>query len=222
MSQKDESDENHNQSKTKCPFCAFIFWNWHIKRHLQQHLLWDQRQNATQNDYQTIVPPDAPRTLYNLHQPNVELPNHGHPASKSWCPQSSSESADSSEDENASESYGNESDNSQDETDMFGEERAMSVDAYINNLTEKYDPQRVMKFLSWAPRSLTPIEKECVRFLRCLSFGAGTSRAHSQEWLHYVRDFGGALSDSSSLFIGNVTPYDDLAKPTKPPHLYIA
>jgi len=99
----------------------------------------------------------------------------------------------------------------------------MSVEAYINNLTEKYDPQRVMQFLSWAPRSLTPIEKECVRFLRCLSFGAGTSRAHSQEWLHHLRDLGGTLFDSSSLFIVAETPYDDLAKPTNnPQHLYIA
>ena len=203
--------------KTKCPFCASIFWNWHIKRHIQQHLLCQHRSNATQNDCQTVVAPDAPRTLYNLDQPYVELPHHGHPAYQSdWGPQSSSESADSSGDEDDAESDGNESDNNQDETDMFGEERAMSVEAYINNLTEKYDPQRVMKFLSWAPRSLTPIEKECVRFLRCLSFGAGTSRAHSQEWLHYLRDLGGTLFDSSSLFIANETPYDGV-----PPHVYL-
>jgi hypothetical protein len=143
MSQQDNSG-NKNQSKTKCPFCGSAIWNWHIKRHVQQHFLLQHPLNATQNDYQTLIAPDATRTFNNLVQPYVHLPHHGYPSSHNWCPQSSSESVDSSADEDDAESYGNDSDNSQDETDMFGDERAMSVEAYINNLTENYDPKRVM------------------------------------------------------------------------------
>ena len=55
-----------------------------------------------------------------------------------------------------------------------------------------YDPKRVLKYMSWArhPR-LTPIQQEAIRFLRCASFGHGSSKAHANAWLAYQRAFGG-------------------------------
>ena len=55
----------------------------------------------------------------------------------------------------------------------------------------KYDAKRVLKYLSWTRRPLTPLEHEAIKFLRCASFGHGLSKAHANEWLAYERDFGG-------------------------------
>jgi hypothetical protein len=56
----------------------------------------------------------------------------------------------------------------------------------------KYDPKRILKYLSWVRQPpLTPIQEEAIRFLRCASFGHGSSKAHANEWLGYQRAFGG-------------------------------
>jgi len=132
-------------------------------------------------------------TLSPVQPPAVITPSQESSASVSLLDQPPySYSWDEDEDNSETDSEeGNEE--SQDEADMFADEIDMTVADYINNLTDKYDPKRVLKYLSWSPPPLTMMEKESIRFLRCLSFGAGTSRAHSQEWLDYIRDLGGKL-----------------------------
>jgi hypothetical protein len=65
----------------------------------------------------------------------------------------------------------------------------MTDDTFKTNI--KYDAKRVLKYLSWTRRPLTPLEHEAIKFLRCASFGHGLSKAHANEWLAYEREFGG-------------------------------
>jgi hypothetical protein len=108
--------------------------------------------------------------------------------------ESSSSSADTGDDET---NEGNDSDciNSGDDED---DEAEKTVEDYIREMTDdalkthiKYDAKRVLKYLSWTRRPLTPLEHEAIKFLRCASFGHGLSKAHANEWLAYERDFGG-------------------------------
>jgi hypothetical protein len=121
-------------------------------------------------------------------------PHHSDPyqfqdnASLSWDTLSC-DSADTQEDNEVANSEDEDNDDSdgKDGTDcdacddMFGDQTDITVASYITSLSDKYDPKRVLKYLSWSPRPLTIIEQESIRFLRRLSFGAGLSRAHSQE-----------------------------------------
>ena len=108
--------------------------------------------------------------------------------------ESSSSSADTNDEET---DEGNDSDcnNSGDDED---DEAEKTVEDYIREMTDdtfktniKYDAKRVLKYLSWTRRPLTPIELEAIKFLRCASFGHGLSKAHANEWLAYEREFGG-------------------------------
>jgi len=85
------------------------------------------------------------------------------------------------------------------EDDNDEDEAEKTVEDYIREMTDEtfrteigYDPKRVLKYMSWArhPR-LTPIQQEAIRFLRCASFGHGSSKAHANAWLAYQRAFGG-------------------------------
>jgi hypothetical protein len=120
---------------------------------------------------------------------------------RKFCSQAATAVSSSSSDSDSDESNeGNTSDNGwhEDEQpnylfqDVSEEGRLMSFNAHINALPEdKYDPERVLQYLSWSPRPLTQVETEVVRFLRNCPFGEGMSKAHTKELLHYVRGVGG-------------------------------
>jgi hypothetical protein len=191
-----ENSSNNDQSKTNCPLCGGVFWNWHIKRHLQDHLNFQRPQNQHENNLQANFGNYNAGELQN-HLPHV-MPSTRTDSSSSfaWSPpwNSNSHDYDSSESGHDSQDSGSCSQDTEDENDMFDDERHISVDTYIKKLSEeKYDPQRVLKYLSWSPRPLSIVEQEAVRFLRNLAFGTGTSRAHSKEWLLYIRDLGGTI-----------------------------
>jgi len=191
---------NNNQSKTNCPFCGRVFWNWHIKRHLQWHLNLQRAQNQHENNLQANCGNNNACELQNHLQHDMPCNSRADSSSSfAWSPpwNSNSHDYDSSETGHDSEDSDSCSQDTEDENDMFDDERHISVDTYIKTLSdEKYDPQRVLKYLSWSPRPLSIVEQEAVRFLRNLAFGTGTSRAHSKEWLLYIRDLGGTIQNN--------------------------
>ncbi len=194
LSQKENSSKN-NQSKTNCPFCGRVFWNWHIKRHIQGHLHLQRAQSQHENNRQDHFGNNNAGDLQNHLLHSLQSSRQESSSPFAWSPPWSSNSSeyDSSENGHDSEDNGNFSEDTEDENDMFDDERHISVDTYIQTLTKNYDPQRVLKYLSWTPRPLSIVEQEAVRFLRNLAFGTGTSRAHFKEWLHYIRDLGGTI-----------------------------
>ena len=78
-----------------------------------------------------------------------------------------------------------------DNDDMFAEEAQLTVEDYIRGLSPEYNPKRVLEYLSWRKRVLSPLEREVVAFLRTISFGGGLSAAHTKEMLEYARGLGG-------------------------------
>ena len=74
---------------------------------------------------------------------------------------------------------------------MFAEEAQLTLEDYIRGLSPEYNPKRVLKYLTWNRRQLSPIEREVVAFLRTISFGGGLSAAHTKEMLVYARSLGG-------------------------------
>jgi hypothetical protein len=183
-----------DDKKTRCPLCEFQVWNWHLKRHMKIH-----DTSSTKN----------PHVLLDISPSNADyarMPHHPDPhefqesASFSWdTPSCNSDDTEEDKEVSNSEDEDDDSDGtnvSDDPSDMFGDQTDITVASYITSLSDKYDPKRVLKYLSWSPRPLTILEQESIRFLRRLSFGAGLSRAHSQEWLDYARDLGGVVSCS--------------------------
>ena len=83
------------------------------------------------------------------------------------------------------------SERSSDYESMFADEAELTVEEYIRGLSQDYNPERVLKYMSWQTRELTTIEREVVRFLRSISFGGGLSKAHTKEMLNYARSLGG-------------------------------
>jgi hypothetical protein len=180
-----QDPENDNPRKTKCPFCQVHVWKWHIKRHIRHHVTLIDNGAADSSVYENPNTYNIANTLSPVQPPSVIPPSQESSSSFSshadppfWheddtysCYYEDNSGSDSEEvDEEMP-----------DEADMFADEIDMTVEDYINNLTDKYDPKRVLKYLSWSPRPITTTEQESIRLLRCLSFGAGTSRAHSQE-----------------------------------------
>jgi hypothetical protein len=70
---------------------------------------------------------------------------------------------------------------------MFAEETQLTVEDYIRGLSPDYNPKRVLKYLAWRKRVLSPSEREVVAFLRTISLGGGLSAAHTKEMLGYAR-----------------------------------
>ena len=72
--------------------------------------------------------------------------------------------------------------NNEGDMTMFEDEVEMTVDDYINNLTDEsrqeilYNPAIVLRYMAWRRRELTDQEKEVLKFLRCVSFGNGLSQ----------------------------------------------
>ena len=152
------------KSKTKCQVCGALLWNWHVKRHMIQHHF-----HGSNNDKHYS-------TRFDEHNSDEDL----------------SYSADYGEMSEAG-IHSNEEENSDDssaEEGMFEDERALSVETYINGLSD-YNPKRVLKYLNWTTREITPREKEVLQFLRSISFGGGLSAAHTKEMLDYARGLGG-------------------------------
>ena len=83
------------------------------------------------------------------------------------------------------------SERNSDDEGMFADEAELTVEDYIRGLSQEYNPERVLKYMSWQTRELTTIEREVVRFLRSISFGGGLSQAHTKEMLNYARSLGG-------------------------------
>ena len=150
------------KGKTKCQLCGASLWNYHVKRHMTQYHF-----HGSMNH-----PPRPPRF-------------EDEESNENQC--SLSEYGEMSED--GSNGHEEEDDYSA-EDGMFDDERALSLETYIEGLSD-YNPKRVLKYLNWTKRQLTPIEQEVVRFLRSISFGGGLSAAHTKEMLDYVRGLGG-------------------------------
>jgi hypothetical protein len=83
------------------------------------------------------------------------------------------------------------SENNIDNDGMFAEETQLTLEDYIRGLSPEYNPKRVLKYLAWKKRVLSPLEREVVAFLRTISFGGGLSAAHTKEMLEYARGLGG-------------------------------
>ncbi len=146
--------------KTKCQVCGASLWNWHVKRHMTQHHF-----HGSNNDkhYRTRFEHNSDENLF----------------SSADYGEMSEPGINSNEEENSD-------DDSSAEEGMLEDERALSVETYINGLSD-YNPKRVLKYLNWTTREITPREKEVVRFLRSISFGGGLSAAHTKEMLDYAR-----------------------------------
>jgi hypothetical protein len=188
------------QGKTRCPVCDFEVWNWHIKRHMLIHVDSSSKEDSGQRPH--IILDCTPGATVNNQSPDYPAP-HQFVESTSLSWDTPSNASDDSKDETCLSNTDDDDfagDDGLNDADMFGDEMDITVDSYITTLTDKYDPKKVLKYLSWSPRPLTVVEQESIRFLRNLSFGAGMSRAHSQEWLDYTRDLGGALSFCFQIF----------------------
>ena len=148
--------------KTKCQLCGASLWNWHVKRHMSQSHF-----HGSNNDKHY-------RTRFE------------HNSDENLC-----SSADDGEMTEAGINSNEEeiSDDSSAEEGMYEEERALTVETYINGLSD-YNPKRVLKYLNWTTREITPREKEVLQF-RSISFGGGLSAAHTKEMLDYARGLGG-------------------------------
>ena len=184
------------KGKTRCPVCDFEVGNWAIKRHMLIHVDSSTKEDSAGRPH--ILLNSTPSNIGNSPSPVYPSPHQfAESTSLSW--DTPSNASDDSNDETCLSDSENDDlfagDEGINDADMFGDEMDITVDSYISTLSDKYDPKKVLKYLSWSPRPLTVVERESLRFLRNLSFGAGMSRAHdSQEWLDYTRDLGGALS----------------------------
>ena len=122
----------------------------------------------------------------NTHEP-VTRTEEGHVQANAHA-SSDIESANDGDDSPYISEY---SERSSDDDGMFADEAELTVEEYIRGLSQEYNPERVLKYMSWQTRELTTIEREVVRFLRSISFGGGLSKAHTKEMLNYVRSLGG-------------------------------
>ncbi len=191
------------KGKTRCPVCDFEVGNWAIKRHMLIHVDSSTKEDSAGRPH--FILDSTPSNIGNSPSPDYPSPHQfAESTSLSWDTPSNA-SDDRSNDETCLSDSENDDlfagDEGINDADMFGDEMDITVDSYISTLSDKYDPKKVLKYLSWSPRPLTVVERESLRFLRNLSFGAGMSRAHSQEWLNYTRDLGGALSFCFQIYI---------------------
>ena len=154
------------KNKTKCQVCGALLWNWHVKRHMIQHHF-----DGTNHDkhYRTRFEHNSEENLSSSADYNGEMSEPG----------MTSNEEDNSDDDICSAEEG-----------MFEDERALSVETYTNGLSD-YNPKRVLKYLNWTTREITPREKEVLQVLRSISFGGGLSAAHTKEMLDYARGLGG-------------------------------
>jgi hypothetical protein len=185
--------KRQKQSTTTCPFCLQTVNNFHIGRHIRAY----HNVGIAGTDSSTSAPTnESSSSSADSGDSESDEGNDfdcSHTANESRSNDSSSSSADSGDSET---NEGNDSDcnNSGDDED---DEAEKTVEDYIREMTDdtfktniKYDPKRVLKYLSWKVRTLTLLEHEAIKFLRCASFGHGLSKAHANEWLSYERDFG--------------------------------
>jgi hypothetical protein len=183
------TSELHSNRKTDCPICAVPVWNWHIKRHLRQV---HDVGSGSQTPSPFSSPESIASTTASMNQAVLLVPHGPNAARASSCAVDHA-SISSSRTNNPFETDDESSDDSNedaDNVDMMDEQVGITIDTYIRNLPEQYDPKRVLQYLQWCTRKLTMMETEVVRFLRNLSFGAGVSRDHAQQSLNYVRDLG--------------------------------
>ena len=168
------SMSNETRGFTACNICGLNSNNYKIAQHSK---------HCKALNMQTIdaEPDHDPESVQ-----NTDPDNDSHSCSDS------ASSSDSSHDIDEN--------NNEGDMTMFADEVEMTVDDYINNLTDEsrqeilYNPAIVLRYMAWRRRELTDQEKEVLKFLRCVSFGNGLSHAHTKEFLHYVRSLGGKAS----------------------------
>jgi hypothetical protein len=183
--------------KTRCPLCACKVWKWDIKGHLKIHDSGNSSTQTPQNNIVHCLESLSPENTAYDQSPDYPSPHQFQESTSLAWDTTSCESNDSMDNDTCLSNCEEDNfagDDGLNDADMFGDEMDITVDSYISTLSDKYDPNKVLKYLSWSPRPLTVVEQESIRFLRNLSFGAGMSRAHSQAWLDYTRDLGGVLS----------------------------
>jgi hypothetical protein len=165
------------RGKTSCHLCGLSVWSYHLHRHLRQAHFLGSRPPA--ENYMSPHP-NHPTNL------NRYTPHASQAATfSSHTSQQSSSSSSSSSSEN---------DGIWDDDTCQQSQAAISVEHYIEQLGDAYNPKEVVKYLSWANRALTLVETEVLRFLRVISFGEGLSQAQTKEMLEYVRSLGGIIN----------------------------
>lgn len=182
----------NSKGTAPCPFCSRDVNNFNIRRHLREH----HKVGSGGAQTATPLPNYESSSTSSSSSSSSSASSSSDAESGHQCSTSISDSALSSSSSSSDESDGGGNDSADEEND----EAEIDVEHYLRNMTDealrnwteiKYEPKRVLKYLSWAKRTLTPIEHEALRFLRCASFGHGVSKAHANEWLAYERDFGG-------------------------------
>ena len=165
------------RGKTSCHLCGLSVWSYHLHRHLRQAHFLGSRPPA-----ENYMSPHPNHTT-NLNR-STRLASQAGTFSSHTSQQSSSSSSSSS----------SESDNGLwDAATCQPSQSAISLEHYIAQLGDAYNPKEVVKYLLWANRELTLVETEVLRFLRVISFGEGLSQAQTKEMLEYVRSLGGNI-----------------------------
>ena len=165
------------RGKTSCHVCGLSVWSYHLHRHLRQAHFLGSRPPA-----ENFMSPHPNHTT-NLNR-STRLASQAGTFSSHTSQQSSSSSSSSS----------SESDNGLwDAATCQPSQSAISLEHYIAQLGDAYNPKEVVKYLLWANRELTLVETEVLRFLRVISFGEGLSQAQTKEMLEYVRSLGGNI-----------------------------
>jgi hypothetical protein len=181
-----------NRGNTPGPFCFLPVNNFNIGRHLRViHNFGDAGSQTPRSESSSSSAQwdDSDSDECN----DIECTYRANESGANELASSSADSGDSENDES------NDSEDSNKSAEDEKDEAEKTVEDYIREITDEtlrtditYDPKRVLKYLSWARRTpLTPIEYEAIRFLRCASFGHGSSKARANEWLAYQRAFDG-------------------------------
>ena len=162
---------------TACLICGLNSNNYKIAQHSKHCKALNKQSNVAEPDHD---PESDPEAL------NTDPENDSH----TFLDSASLSDSSNDIDEN----------NTEGDMTMFADEVEMTVDDYINNLTDEsrqeilYNPEIVLRYMGWRRRELTEQETEVLKFLRCVSFGNGLSHAHTKVFLHYVRSLGGKAS----------------------------
>ena len=173
---------NETRGFTQCVICGLNTNNYHITQHSKHCKLLRQ----AREEIDVYPEPESAEMTDGLDDPSC------------FSDSASYSSSDDSNNANNRSEGGNECEER--DMNMFADEQAITVEDYINHLTEEsrqeimYNPAVVLRYMAWRRRKLTEQETEVLRFLRCVSFGNGLSHAHTKELLLYVRTLGGKAS----------------------------
>ena len=181
-----------SKNTTQCPFCSCVVNNYNINRHIERHNTNRQHTQYIVGEHPLTPPPNNDASVRDHAQNLLHLgTNVSLSGDENNDEQSSGVTTNDEDDSNVDEESDEDEDDENDEAEKTVEDylRDLTNDTYRTDI--QYDPKRVLKYVTWTKRPLTDIEYETIRFLRCASFGNGQSKAHSNEWLEYQREFGG-------------------------------